>query len=121
MNCTFRPEITFRALVGIIVTELKICDYEILNRLERFTKIIPLQDLASFNRGISLWIKVLETNILVNVLEHFLYKMEMGRETKGNTKGQGRQRLLKRNSCLEKFSKTKLKRHNSPFSPPVVN
>lgn len=35
--------------------------------------------------------------MLVNVLEHFLYEMEMGRETEGNTKGQGRQRLLKRN------------------------
>lgn len=81
--------------MGIIHTELSICDYEILNRLERFTQIILLQDTASFNRGISLWIKVLETNILVDVLEHCL--CEMGRETGANKKEQGRQNLLKRN------------------------
>lgn len=68
MNSTFRPETAFCALMGIIVTELSICDYEILDRLERFTQIIPLQDTASFNRGISLWIEVLETNTLVSVL-----------------------------------------------------
>lgn len=68
MISSFRPETAFCALVGIIFTELSICDYEILDRLERFTQIIPLQDTASFNRGIPLWVEVLETNTLVSVL-----------------------------------------------------
>jgi len=51
--------------------------------------MIPPQNTAFFlERVISLWIKVLETNTIVNVLGLFLYKMETGRETKGNKKGQ---------------------------------
>lgn len=52
MNCPFRPETTCCVREGIVITEFIICDYEILNRLERFTQMIPLQDTASSNTGI---------------------------------------------------------------------
>lgn len=49
IGSTLRPEIFFCAVVGIIITELNICDYEIVGRLEsRFTQMIPPQNTAFF-------------------------------------------------------------------------
>lgn len=78
--------------MSIIINELNICNYETVVRLERrFFTNDPFSKYSLFllsERVISLRIKVLETNILVNVLGLFLYKMEIRRETKGNKKGQ---------------------------------